>query len=84
MLRKAGFFDIIATASCEYYGTPEATRYFGQKAAGFISSFANTAIQLGWADKETIEQMKHEWRSWGDNPDAFYMIPYCEAVGWKP
>jgi ubiquinone/menaquinone biosynthesis C-methylase UbiE len=83
ILRKAGFVNITATASCENYGTAEATRSFGETAAGFIDSFAKIAIQLGWTDKETIEQIKQEWRTWGENPDAFYMLPFCEAVGWK-
>ncbi len=60
MLRKAGFVDIVATASCESYGNPETTRLFGKTAAGFIDSYANTAIQMGWADKEQNEQMKQE------------------------
>lgn len=84
MLRKAGFINTIAAASCEHYGTPEATKSFGETAAGFIESFAKTATQLGWTDRNMIEQIKQEWLDWGKNPDAFYMLPYCESVGWKP
>ena len=62
----------------------QASLSFGKTAAGFIESFAKTAIQLGWTDRNMIEQIKQEWLDWGKNPDAFYMLPYCESVGRKP
>jgi hypothetical protein len=29
-----------------------------------------------------VETLTAEWRSWGEHPDAFFGVLFCEAVGW--
>jgi ubiquinone/menaquinone biosynthesis C-methylase UbiE len=83
VLREAGFARIKASATCEHYGTPEATRSFGESMAPYMASSLETAVRLGWVDAASVERMSAAWRAWGNHPDAFLAILRCEAIGWK-
>lgn len=85
LLREAGFTCIKATATTECWGEAEATRYWGDFVARFIQEpiYADWAISLGWAAKQTLEEMAAASRAWGRHPDAFLAWICCEAVGWK-
>ena len=83
VLREAGFVRVEGMATCEYYGTPEATRAIGEVMARFIRSSIQTAVQLGWVDEATVEKIGAAWKSWGEHPDAYLAMVRCEAVGWK-
>jgi len=83
VLHEAGFTNVKASASVETYGTPEATKEFGEVMARYMSSHLQTAINQGWIDPQKVDEFAHEWRSWGRHPDAFLAILRCEAVGWK-
>jgi ubiquinone/menaquinone biosynthesis C-methylase UbiE len=86
LLRQVGFVNIGASASTEVWGTPEATRAWGEVFASVIESptFCEQVITQGWADRATLEQISRALRAWGAHPDAFYARIYCEAIGWKP
>lgn len=85
LLREAGFARIVASASAEYWGAPEATRAFGELSASIFedSHFTEPAIAQGWADHETLEELAQAWRTWSKHPDAYFARVCCEAVGWK-
>ena len=83
VLREVGFVRVVASASCESYGTPEATRWIGEVMARYIPSNLETAVRLGWADAELVERIGAAWKSWGEHPDAYLAILRCEAVGWR-
>jgi ubiquinone/menaquinone biosynthesis C-methylase UbiE len=82
VLNEAGFVRVEASASAESYGTPESTRKMGEMMADYMRTHLETAIQLNWVDKTTVETLTAEWRSWGEHPDAFFGVLFCEAVGW--
>ncbi len=42
-----------------------------------------TAIQHGWADQAQMDTAARALKDWGDHPDAFMSIVWCEAVGWR-
>jgi len=82
VLNEAGFTRVEASASAESYGTPESTRKMGEMMADYMSTHLETAIQLNWVDAATVKTLTDEWRSWGEHPDAFFGVLFCEAVGW--
>lgn len=45
--------------------------------------FADTAIELGLADRAKLEQMAAAAKEWGNHPDAFHTRTRCTAVAWK-
>jgi ubiquinone/menaquinone biosynthesis C-methylase UbiE len=83
VLRESGFVRVIGSASCESYGAPQATQWFGEVMARYIPSNLETAVRLGWADVELVERIGAAWKAWGEHPDAFCAILRCEAIGWK-
>jgi len=84
VLRLAGFTRIEASASSEYYGTPEATKTISKVAMSMVPSVTETALQMGWTTPlEAVEDMIQAWRAWGEHPDAFFADIRCEVVGRK-
>ncbi|MCT4686723.1 class I SAM-dependent methyltransferase [Vallitalea sp.] len=83
LLREAGFSDIIATASCEYDSTFEQTNKRAIIADKLLSHMNNDFLKLGWTTKEEILELSKTVKEWGKNQDAFDVIVWCEAVGYK-
>ena len=83
VLHESGFGRVIGSASCECYGAPEATKWFGEVMARFMPSNLETGVRLGWVDAESVERMGAAWKAWGEHPDAFFAILRCEAIGWR-
>jgi pimeloyl-ACP methyl ester carboxylesterase len=83
LLREAGFTRIEASASCEWFGTPEAIKGFSEARIRSLNGISEEMINLGWSTREEINDMVSALEEWGEHPDAFLMIPWCEAVGWK-
>ncbi len=85
LLREAGFTRITVTASTECWGNAEATQHWGETWARAIlePDFADRTTALGWADRQTLEEMAVASREWGKHPDAFLAWVCCEAVARK-
>ena len=85
LLREAGFIGIEASAYVDPFGTPEATQRWGDILANMTleGPFAETAIELGLADRAKVEQMVAAFKEWGKHPDAFFTRTWCTAVAWK-
>lgn len=85
LLRQAGFADTIGSASCESYGTQQGIRLMLpvllDELAGPKTS--ETAIQQGWADQAQIDNAVAAINSWGENPDAMFVLVWFEALAWK-
>ena len=41
------------------------------------------AVDLGWADRPSLEKMCAEMDDWSEHPDAFLAIGRCAALGRK-
>lgn len=52
-------------------------------AAKLIEHMTEMAVKLGWASAEEMKELAYASREWGERPDAFDAIIWCEAVGWK-
>lgn len=83
LLRKAGFVKVQASGTCECDGTYQDTKKRGVLAARLIENMSETALKLGWADAGELARLKNAAEEWGENPDAFDAIIWCEAVGYK-
>ena len=64
---------------------PVDTRELAQWRIARIKSTAafDEAVEAGWVDRATLDKMIVAWEKWGEDPDAFYVLPWCEVVGWK-
>lgn len=83
-LHAAGFTNIIASASYETFGTPEATAALGQFTYVALDNLTDRLVELGVAKGEEVERIRQAWLKWGESPDAFSAKAWCEALGWKP
>jgi ubiquinone/menaquinone biosynthesis C-methylase UbiE len=85
ILRETGFVEIIASASSDAFGTPEATGGFSRYWTGvFLVQHSELILQQGWATDPELAAMRDALLWWGGGPDAFYSRCRCEAVGRKP
>ncbi|MEM7226753.1 MAG: class I SAM-dependent methyltransferase [Pseudomonadota bacterium] len=85
VLSQAGFARAVGSASSETWGTPQLAQ---SMMLVLIDEFtgpkiAQAAIQMGWADQSQMDRAASELKAWGQHPDAFMAIVWCEAVGWK-
>jgi hypothetical protein len=85
LLREAGYTRITVTASTECWGDAEATLRGSETWARVIlePAFADRVVALGWADRQTLENMAAAIRAWGKHSDAFMAWVCCEAAAWK-
>jgi ubiquinone/menaquinone biosynthesis C-methylase UbiE len=85
LLHQAGFVRIKASASYDYFGTPEDTRALAQSRIDRIKTTPafDEAVAAGWVDQVTLDNIIAAWRNWGEDSDSFCAHPRCEVVGWK-
>ena len=85
ILSQAGFVDVTAYGSAEFWGTAESTERFGQIMALRLeeADFVQRAANLDIAEEAKLKQLSNSWRRWGNTPNSFSAIIWCEAVGWK-
>ena len=85
LLRKAGFGRVELSASYESFGNPGAIRMWAERMAGTFTQppVYEQLSELGWASQVELEQIAAAWRTWSDNPDAFFARSWREAVAWK-
>lgn len=84
MLREAGFAHTAASASYDCYGTTEEVRATAEAmVAGLLAD--RPGAQTGDArrpDRAEVEAIAAAYRAWGESPDAFLAMSFCEGLGW--
>jgi ubiquinone/menaquinone biosynthesis C-methylase UbiE len=84
LLHELGMQRIEAGASYECHGNSESVQRAGETAESYFSGqFAEQVVALGWMEESEVEQIKSTWRTWSENPHAFWARTWCEVVGWK-
>lgn len=84
-LRKAGFANVVASASYDVYGATEAVQGFAAFWAAFLTEHhTEQIIRSGWATWNELNELAAALTQWSQHPDAFAARARCEAVGWKP
>jgi hypothetical protein len=82
LLTDAGFVRCQASARMDY-GTPESVREFAESTAvAFESPRYGRAVDAGWTTPEELAAIVKTWRARGEEPGAFVVRVWCEAVGW--
>ncbi|MYA50132.1 MAG: class I SAM-dependent methyltransferase [Chloroflexi bacterium] len=84
LLRTSGFEEVAISASCEYDADIAATRRRASLAVRAAREFVGpAAVEQRWSTPEEMERLASECASWGEHPDAFSAVIWCEAVGRK-
>jgi SAM-dependent methyltransferase len=86
LLREAGFVRTEGYGRVSCTGTSEATPRVARLAAAQLldPTFVTTAVSNGWADLATLEAMVADFRTWGEDPDAYFANQTPTAIGWVP
>jgi SAM-dependent methyltransferase len=83
-VREAGFdpegVEVGAGTWC--YATPEERAWWSQLWAErcVSSGFARAALTHGLADEVALEQLADAWRSWGEEPDGWFVVLHGEVL----
>jgi SAM-dependent methyltransferase len=80
LFHQAGCVGVVASASCDYWGTPESLGAWVEAARSLVGPDGPLA-RLGLIDAERAAQLAAGLRAWAEDPSAFLALPYCEAVG---
>lgn len=85
LLNELGLKRVGASASYECHGLPETVRFASDALSGFFldKSFVDQLIGLGWMDRAEVNTLVAELKAWGENPGAYWVRSWCEAIGWK-
>ncbi len=84
LLRTSGFEEVAISASCEYDADIAATRQRASLAMRAAREFVGpVAVERRWSTPEEMERLVAACASWGESPDAFSAVIWCEAVGRK-
>lgn len=84
MLREAGFARTEASASYDCYGSTDEVRGLTESVVTPLqaeSRKSHSAADAG-SDRAEAEALLAAWRAWGESPDAFFAMSFCEGVGW--
>ncbi len=82
----AGLVDLEASASFDFYSTPEDVAFFHQLVVGwfFAPATRQAAEAAGLATAAQFDAWRAEFDGWADRPDAVSGTAFGEAVGRKP
>jgi ubiquinone/menaquinone biosynthesis C-methylase UbiE len=84
LLDELGMRRVEAGASYECHGNSESVHRAAETAGSYFSGqFAEQVVALGWIEQSEVEQIRATWRTWSENPHAFWARSWCEVVGWK-
>jgi ubiquinone/menaquinone biosynthesis C-methylase UbiE len=80
--RRAGFTDVVSTASSWCYATPEARATWSGTWADRIlgTSLGDQAVAYGYATVADLERISAGWRAWGAAPDGWFAVLHGEIV----
>ena len=81
--RRAGFIDIVASASSWHYTTAEERLAWGRLWADRIRlpRFLDRAAELGLA--EAIDEVAAAWLEWAREPDGWFALLHGEVLARK-
>ena len=80
--QQAGFTDVTASSSTWTFADPESRAWWGGLWADRVvaSSFAEQAVEYGYADPAELEAIATAWRTWADRPDGWYAVLHGEIL----
>jgi ubiquinone/menaquinone biosynthesis C-methylase UbiE len=86
VVHRAGFQDILPTASYEMFNTPETRAVAVRIWEGLFTDprAVEFAQERGVDLAARVPIALAELRAWADEPGAYLALPECEVVAWKP
>jgi ubiquinone/menaquinone biosynthesis C-methylase UbiE len=80
--QRAGFTEITASSSTWTFADPETRAWWGGLWADRIqqSSFAEQAIEYGYADRGGLAELAAAWRGWAAQPDGWFAVLHGEIL----
>jgi ubiquinone/menaquinone biosynthesis C-methylase UbiE len=86
VVRRAGFGDVVSTASYRMFSTPEARAAIVRIVEGFLADpgTSDFASAQGYDFSGRGALALAEVRAWAADPEAFLAQSECEVVAWKP
>ncbi|WP_031088402.1 methyltransferase domain-containing protein [Streptomyces sp. NRRL WC-3549] len=79
--RRAGFTDITPSAGAWCYAGQDRAWWSGLWAdRTTASAYAERAIEGGHATAGQLAGIADAWRAWGEEPDAWFMVPHGELL----
>ena len=80
--RRAGFEDVMPSASTWCFATDEDRQWWGSLWADRVTSsvFAERAIGLGLASRDDLDRMADAWRRWKDASTGWFAVLHGEIV----
>jgi hypothetical protein len=79
--QAAGLSEVTVTTSNWTYATPESTAWWANSQADRVIGevFTAQAAEAGVSADE-VAAMAAGWRSWGADPDAWFLVPHGELL----
>ncbi|MGH3550898.1 MAG: methyltransferase domain-containing protein [Pseudonocardiaceae bacterium] len=80
--RRAGFSDVVPSASVWCFATPENRDFWGGMWADRIvgSALADQAVQRGLASRAELEEIAQAWRRWTASEDGWFTVVHGEVL----
>jgi ubiquinone/menaquinone biosynthesis C-methylase UbiE len=79
---RAGFDDVIPSASTWCYATPDDRTWWGSLWADRLtqSALATQLVDYGFATPADLESFAAAWREWAEAPDGWYAVLHGEVI----
>jgi ubiquinone/menaquinone biosynthesis C-methylase UbiE len=83
--RAAKISEATISASVWTYATAAESAWWGDSQADRLSgsTFRGQAAEQG-VNQDQVNEIAHAWRAWGQEPDAWFVIPHGEILARKP
>jgi len=80
--QRAGFTEITASSSTWTFADPETRAWWGGLWADRVqqSSFAEQAVEYGYADRAGLAELAGAWREWAEQPDGWFAVLHGEIL----
>jgi len=87
LLLEAGFASSEAATTATYQtyaGTIDETRRWAATVTRWLQepAFAEMVVSQKWASQDGLDAMIAAVQEWGEQPDSFFGVLTCSAVGW--
>jgi ubiquinone/menaquinone biosynthesis C-methylase UbiE len=80
--QRAGCTEVVASTSTWTFADPESRAWWGGLWADRVeqSSFAEQAVEYGYADRAELATIAAAWRSWAAQPDGWFAVLHGEIL----
>jgi ubiquinone/menaquinone biosynthesis C-methylase UbiE len=80
--QRAGFTEVAASSSTWTFADPETRAWWGGLWADRIqqSSFAEQAVEYGYADRAELAELAAAWRGWAERSDGWFAVLHGEIL----